>query len=443
MRRARDGEHGLSGVFAGARASAATCAKLRPVSDPRPVPAAAPWAEDMRTFGVTGTNGKTSTTTMLAAIVRAANASVFAATTLDYSLDGRPLAVERSWQGFLEAAEQSRAVGARHAVVEITSQALARGYAKRWRFDWAVFTNLSPDHFKSHGSWEHYLASKAQLFVHTSPGGAAILNARDPAAVLIDQVTPVDVRRVWYGVASRGECLMRHDLEAMSVETSIDGTALTLAPSALAEALGGALRVAYVGEVFAENALAAAAAALAAGLPAAAVRAGLAGCPVVPGRFEVMGRAPVAVVDYAHTPDALARTCATARAIAGEHRVIVVFGAGGDTDPGKREPMGEAVGRAADVAVLTTDNPRREDPRQIAASLRAGLARGGRAQIVEETDRLLAIGLALELARSGDVVVVAGKGHESGQTIGDETLPFSDRAVVRQLLGLETDDVDA
>ncbi|MBZ5715321.1 Mur ligase family protein [Nannocystis pusilla] len=413
------------------------------MSDPRPVPAAAPWAEDMRTFGVTGTNGKTSTTTMLAAIVRAAGERVFSATTLDYSLDGRPLAVERSWQGFLAAAEQSRAAGARHAVVEITSQALARGYAKRWRFDLAVFTNLSPDHFKSHGSWEHYLASKAQLFVHTSPGGAAILNARDPAALLIDQVTPVDVRRVWYGVLSRGACLMKHDLEAMSVETSIDGTALTLAPSPLAEALGGALRVAYVGEVFAENALAAAAAALAAGLPAAAVRAGLAGCPIVPGRFEVLGRAPVAVVDYAHTPDALARTCATARAIAGEHRVIVVFGAGGDTDAGKREPMGEAVGSAADVAVVTTDNPRREDPRQIAANLRAGLSRGGRAQIVEEPDRLRAIAMALELAQPGDVVVVAGKGHESGQTIGDETLPFSDRAMVRRLLGLESDGDDA
>ncbi|MCY1007955.1 UDP-N-acetylmuramyl-tripeptide synthetase [Nannocystis pusilla] len=410
------------------------------MSDPRLVPAAAPWAEDMRTFGVTGTNGKTSTTTMLAAIVRAAGQRVFAATTLDYSLDGVPLPVERSWQGFLAAAEQSRAAGARHAAVEITSQSLARGYAKRWRFDWSVFTNLSPDHFKSHGSWEHYLASKAQLFVHTSPGGAAILNARDPAALLLDQVTPADVRRVWYGYMSRGPCLMEHDLEAVSVRTSVDGTALTLAASPLAEALGGALQVAYVGEVFAENALAAAAAALSAGLPAAAVRAGLASCPVVPGRFEVLGRSPVAVVDYAHTPDALERTCATARALAGEGRVIVVFGAGGDTDAGKREPMGEAVGRAADIAVLTTDNPRREEPRQIAAHLRAGLTRGGRARIVEEADRLLAIGLALELAQPGDVVVVAGKGHESGQTIGDETLPFSDRAVVQELLGLEADD---
>lgn len=397
----------------------------------------------MRSFGVTGTNGKTSTTTLLAAIVRAAGERVFSATTLDYSLDGRPLAVQRSWPGFIAAAEQSRLAGARHAAVEITSQALAHGYAKRWRFDFAVFTNLSPDHFKSHGSWEHYLASKAQLFVHTSPGGAAILNARDPASLLIDRVTPADVRRVWYGSMSRGPCLKEHDLEAMSVRTSVDGTELTLAPSPLAEALGGSLRVGFVGEVFAENALAAAAAALAADLPPEAVRAGLSRCPVVPGRFEVIGRAPATVVDYAHTPDALARTCATARALAGEGQVIVVFGAGGETDAGKRGPMGEAVGRVADVAVITTDNPRREDPAEIAAGLRAGALRGGRARIVEEPDRRRAIALALELAGPGDVVVVAGKGHESGQTLGGETLPFSDREVVAELLGLEVGRGDA
>jgi UDP-N-acetylmuramoyl-L-alanyl-D-glutamate--2,6-diaminopimelate ligase len=217
----------------------------------------------------------------------------------------------------------------------------------------------------------------------------------------------------------------------------VDGTEIALAPSPLAEALGGSLRIGHVGEIFAENALAAAGAALAAGLPGAAVRAGLSACEPVPGRFEVLGRAPVVAVDYAHTPDALARTCATARRLAGAGRVIVVFGAGGETDAGKREPMGEAVGAAVDVAVVTTDNPRHEDPAQIAAALRAGLERGGRARVVEEPERARAIAAAIELARPGDVVVVAGKGHESGQTIGDETLPFSDREVVARLLGRE------
>ena len=407
------------------------------MTDPRIVPAALPWAESWRTIGVTGTNGKTSTTVLAAAALLASGRHVFSSTTLDYSIDGVPLAVERSWQSFLATAERCHALGGRDAVVEITSQALARGYAKRWRYDVGVFTNLSPDHFKTHGSWEHYLASKAQLFVHLPAHGAAVLNARDTSAALIDHVTPPEVRRLWFGVPSRGPALRDEHLAARSVELSPAGTRIELRPSALAEALGGSLELALVGEVFAENALAAACAAHAVGAPGAAIRAGLAGCPGVAGRFEVFQRSPVVAVDYAHTPDALVRTCATARALAGSGRVIVVFGAGGDTDSGKRGPMGAAVGAAADLAVVTTDNPRGEDPRAIAAALIAGLEQGGRARVLEEPDRARAIARAIELARAGDVVVIAGKGHETGQTIAGETLPFSDRDEVRALLGQE------
>lgn len=404
------------------------------MSDPRPIRAAAPWAEDLCSVGITGTNGKTSTTTMLASMILAAGQRVYTATTLDYALDLKPLAVARSWGGFVEGAELARAAGARHAAIEITSQGLARGHAKRWRFDHGVFTNLSPDHLKSHGSWEHYLASKAQLFVHLSPGGTAVLSARDPCSALIDQVTPADVQRRWFGAPGRGPQVRAEDLSAAAVEVSAGGTDVTLAPGPLAEALGGSLGLRYVGEVFAENALAAALAGLAIGLPAAAVVRGLREAPVVPGRFEVLARAPVVAVDYAHTPDALVHTCRAARRIAGAGRVIVVFGAGGETDPGKRAPMGEAVGAGADVAVVTTDNPRREDPRAIAADLRVGLARGA-ARVIEEPDRGRAIALALDLARPADVVVIAGKGHEEGQVIGEATLPFSDRAEVLRLCG--------
>jgi UDP-N-acetylmuramoyl-L-alanyl-D-glutamate--2,6-diaminopimelate ligase len=403
---------------------------------------ARPWAEAWRTIGVTGTNGKTSTTVLAAAAIRAAGRHVFSSTTLDYRIDGEALGLERSWPSFLAAAEQCHRIGGRHAVVEITSQALARGYATRWRYDIGVFTNLSPDHFKTHGSWEHYLASKAQLFVHLPAHGVAVLNARDPAAALIDRVTPAGVRRLWFGAPSRGPALFekKEDLAARAIEVSPRGTRVLLQPSPLAEALGGVIEVALVGEVFAENALAAACAAHAAGIEAEAIRAGLAACPVVPGRFELIvdrrneGTGPVVAVDYAHTPDALVRTCATARALAGAGRVIVVFGAGGESDAGKREPMGEAVGAAADLAVVTTDNPRREDPRAIAAMLVAGLQRGGRARVLLEADRARAIALALEAARPEDVVVIAGKGHETGQTIGEETLPFSDRELLRGLL---------
>ena len=412
------------------------------VSDAEPVPPTRPWAEPWRTIGVTGTNGKTSTTVLAAAAIQAAAHHVFSSTTLDYRIDGAALGLGRSWPSFLAAAEQCHLLGGRHAVVEITSQALARGYATRWRYDVGVFTNLSPDHFKTHGSWEHYLASKAQLFVHLPAHGAAVLNARDPAASLIDRVTPAGVRRLWFGVPSRGPALHDEDLAARAVEVSPRGTRVQLQPSPLADALGGTLELALVGEVFAENALAAACAAHAVGIEAHAIRAGLAGCPGVPGRFELFQRTgPVIAVDYAHTPDALVRTCATARALAGRGRVIVVFGAGGDSDAGTRGPMGEAVGAAAELAVVTTDNPRHEDPRAIAAMLVAGLERGGGARVVLEPDRARAIALALAEARPEDVVVIAGKGHETGQTIGDETLPFSDRALLCELLGLRGEGV--
>jgi len=412
------------------------------VSDPRIVPAALPWAESWRTIGVTGTNGKTSTTVLAAAVIQAAGLHVFSSTTLDYCVDGASLHMTRSWPSFLAAAEHCHRLGGEHAVVEITSQALARGYAKRWRYDVGVFTNLSPDHFKTHGSWEHYLASKAQLFVHLPAQGAAVLNARDPSATLIDGVTAAGVRRLWFGVPSRGPALRAEDLAARSVEVTLAGTRMILEPSPLAESLGGALELALVGEVFAENALAAACATHAVGIDPAAIRRGLAGCPGVPGRFELFARGgPVVAVDYAHTPDALVRTCATARALAGNGRVIVVFGAGGDTDAGKREPMGEAVGAAADLAIVTTDNPRHEDPRAIAAMLIAGIERGGRARVRVEEDRGRAIALALQEAGRADVVVIAGKGHERGQTVGDETVPFSDRDHLCLLLGLTDPEV--
>jgi UDP-N-acetylmuramoyl-L-alanyl-D-glutamate--2,6-diaminopimelate ligase len=155
----------------------------------------------------------------------------------------------------------------------------------------------------------------------------------------------------------------------------------------------------------------------------------------VPGRFEIVNRDPIVAIDYAHTPDALARTASAARSLAGAGRVIVVFGAGGQRDRDKREPMGRAVGQRADIAIVTNDNPRTEDPQAIAKTLASGCRRGGRAYVAVELDRRRAIDRALSEARGGDVVVIAGKGHESGQQIGAETIPFSDAEEVRHLLG--------
>lgn len=405
----------------------------------RPVVAAS-WAESMFTFGVTGTNGKTSTTHLIAAAVQAAGHSTLRIGTVGAALDEQPLPRGKSFHDFLGTLRYAVDHGCRHAAIEATSQGLAQSYARSWRFDLGVFTNLSPDHFTTHGSWEHYLAAKAQLFVHLGPGRTAVLNAADEHALFIDQATPADVQRKWFAAPNRGPALRDADLEARSIELDPEGTTIELAPSVIAEQLGGRLRTKMVGEVFGENALAAALAALSAGISVEAVVRGIASCPVVPGRFEILDHGPdrpTIAVDYAHSPDALAHTCATARKLA-RGRVIVVFGAGGGSTPEKREPMGEVVGAAAELAIVTNDNPRKEDPQAIAAMLELGLRRAGRAQVIVELDRKRAIERALEDAQPGDVVVVAGKGHERGQQIRGQTLPFSDVELLRELLGRST-----
>ncbi|HVU05572.1 MAG TPA: UDP-N-acetylmuramyl-tripeptide synthetase [Polyangiaceae bacterium] len=403
----------------------------------RPVPAPFPWAEPYFTVGVTGTNGKTSTTMLVAAALRAAGHRVLSETTIGYWLDDEPMPVPRTVGGFLSALDVSARRGARHAAIEVTSEALARGAAKEWRFDLGVFTNLSHDHISSHGSFEHYLASKAQLFVHLGPGRTAVLNAADETSLLLDRAIPPDVVRRWYQSPTRGPKLRAADLAAASVRLDEEGTHATLEPGPLADALGGVLSTRLVGHVFAENALAAALAALSAGVPGADVARGIAALPGVPGRFEILLRSPLCAVDYAHTPDALARTCDAARELATARggQVLVVFGAGGGRDKEKREPMGRAVGERAEYALVTNDNPRHEDPNDIARAVAAGARRGGRAHVEVVLDRREAIRRALERAKPADVVVVAGKGHERGQIAGADTAAFSDADVVRELAG--------
>ncbi len=393
---------------------------------PRPTPPAVPWASELFTFGVTGTNGKTSTVALLASVLQAAGHRALAVSTVGYTLDGQPLTLSPSAQGFMDGVAQLHADAGRWAVVECTSKSLAEGYARRWRFDLGVFTNLSADHLSTHGSWEHYLASKAQLFTHLGPGRTAVLNAADPCSLILDKVIPADVQRRFYGSPTRGPLLHDADLAVAAITVDVTGTRAQLRPSPWAEALGGEVVVKMVGEVFAENALAAAAAGLAAGLPGEAITRGLARCAPVPGRFEVLSTAPAVVVDYAHEADALARTCETARGLT-PGRLIVVFGAGGNSSPDKRVPMGEAVASRAALAIVTSDNPRTESPQAIAEMVVAGLTRGGCPRVEVELDRRAAIESAVAQAGPDDVVLVAGKGHETGQVVGTQTLPFSDR----------------
>jgi len=315
--------------------------------------------------------------------------------------------------------------GGRFAAAEMTSEALALGFAKAWPCQVAVFTNLTRDHLDSHGSAEHYLASKAQLFMQLPAGGTAVLNGCDPASEMLSAVVPESARTLRYGVSSRGKPHGALNLEATNVQPSWDGTSVDVRSSGLDAP--ASLHIRAIGDVFAENALAAVAVALALEIPGTVAADALSAFSPPSGRFEVVSRRPYVVVDYAHTPDALARTLATARALC-RGRLTVVFGAGGDRDRAKRAPMGAAAS-LADRIVLTSDNPRNEDPMRIAEAIRAGI--GEHADVRLELDRQQAIHLALDDARPEDVIVIAGKGHEDDQTIGTERQAFSDQEVAR------------
>jgi UDP-N-acetylmuramoyl-L-alanyl-D-glutamate--2,6-diaminopimelate ligase len=403
------------------------------------IPAPPAWSRGLFTIGVTGTNGKTSTTRWTAACLARVSRPVAQTTTLGSLLDDEPFPCTRDLDGFLSTMRAGLDRGGRFAAIELTSEALARGFARAWPCAVGVFTNLTHDHLDSHGSPEHYLASKAQLFVNLPPGGAAVLNAADEASELLADVMPAGVRIVRYAVPSRGEARGEIDLRAVAVEVTWSGTRVTLeGRGALAHA-PAAISTRAIGDIYAENAVAALAAALVAGVPPDEAARALAEAPVARGRFEPIveaganeGRGPRVVVDYAHTPDALARTLAIARGLC-RGAVTVVFGAGGDRDRDKRAPMGSAASRA-DRIVLTSDNPRSEDPAAIAAAIRAGIDERATGGVVVELDRRDAIRVAILEAGEDDVVVVAGKGHETEQIVGARALPFDDAAEARAAL---------
>jgi UDP-N-acetylmuramoyl-L-alanyl-D-glutamate--2,6-diaminopimelate ligase len=389
----------------------------------------------LQTAAVTGTNGKTTTVSMIDAIVAATGETNARVCTLGSWVGDEPIVADTPTQEFLGAVERSVERGVRTIAIEVTSKALAGGLAKRWRPKVAVFTNITRDHLDMHGSPEAYLASKAQLFMALPPGGVAVLNADDPASELIREVILPGVVVRYFSTDGAPA-----DLAAREVVPSSDGTLVSLAPSTLADALGGEIALGVVGAVHAKNALAAALAVDALGYDADSIRRGLEAFAGVAGRFEIVGRAPLVVVDYAHTPDGLDGTLHTARELVGKGgRLICVFGCGGDRDRGKRPTMGELADRLADVVVLTNDNPRTESPERIAAEIRTG-APSPAADWTEQLDRRAAIDHAVNIAGAADVVVIAGKGHEAVQIVGDTEIPFSDVEVAREAIAADAPD---
>lgn len=394
----------------------------------RSVPEPPEWAAELFSVGITGTNGKTSTTTWLAHALAGSSVECIRVTTLGVFLGDEELQVDNSYAGVLEALKRAKDRGARFVAMEMTSEALAKGYAKAWPCKVAVFTNLTHDHLNTHGSFEHYLASKAQLFVALPADGIAVLNAACESYPLLQLVIPPGARVLSYAVPERGP-LQEPDQEPFLrvTETQLgwDGTRVTY--TCQDPSYPGSLIVPGYGSVFAENAVAALLGAVAAGIDPAVATERIERAPIPTGRFERIATTPDVVVDYAHTPDALERTLATARAL-GRGRVVLVFGAGGDRDKTKRPLLGAAA-RSADVIVLTSDNPRSEPSSAIAADLRGGIGEHGALYV--ELDRKAAIERAMALAAPDDLILIAGKGHETTQTLGGQVVHFSDHDVAR------------
>lgn len=382
-------------------------------------------ATSMRMIGVTGTQGKTTTTRLAEGALQAAGIKAGVIGTVGTRVAGRDIKTALTTP---EAPDLHalfgvmREAGVEVCAMEVSSHALVLGRVDGVVYDVAVFLNLGRDHLDFHRDVEDYYQAKASLF---TPRRArlGLICVDDAHGRRLAREATIPVRTF----SARGADA---DWQARDLVLGPDGSTFT----AVGPAGSYDVSVPLAGDFNVSNALAAIAAVAEAGLPVAEVAAVLGESGGVPGRLERIdeGQDFTVVVDYAHKPDAVEAALRTLRPLT-EGRVIIVLGAGGDRDPGKRPIMGEIAARLADVLVVTDDNPRSEDPAAIRRAVLAGAA-GGRAEVIEVGDRHAAIAAALDRAEPGDIVLIAGKGHETGQLVGETTYPFDDRDVARQVL---------
>ncbi len=385
-------------------------------------------SESMWVCGVTGTNGKTSCSQWLAALL-GPNTGIIG--TLGSGFPGALSEAANTTPDALEVHKilsDMKKAGAPATVMEVSSHGLVQGRVNGVAFDCALFTNLSHDHLDYHGSMQAYGEAKARLF--ETPGlAAAVLN--------LDDVMGVELARRLAGrVRTIGYSLSRSAIAPGSVSEWVAASAI--APGRIGiESAWGAAETAFpaLGRFNVSNALGVLGCLVASGVPFRDAAARLAQVPAVPGRLQRLGgdARPLVVIDYAHTPDAFEKVLAALRPVAEARggRLAIVFGAGGERDPSKRPLMGAAAARGADRIVLTSDNPRGEDPLAIIAAVRSGVVSG---EVVEEPDRGRAIARAVAQADAADVILLAGKGHEPYQEIAGVRRPFSDANEARRAL---------
>lgn len=411
--------------------------------------------DKLAVIGVTGTNGKTTTTHLIAAIAAGSGRSAAVLGTLGarvalvdppaFTEFGTQRIASESFRTTPEAPELQATFNAMLGegldvvAMEVSSHALAQGRAQGTKFAVACFTNCTHDHLDYHLTIDEYFAAKASLF-DPAYTAACVINVdgeRGSELAAIATRRGLAVMKVSCAPAGR-VAEVSADLVAENVEFSLNGSKFVL----FDRGTGARVQVTsgLVGQFNLENALCAAGCSLLIGCSLDQIATGLAHAPQVPGRMERVEaeREFTVLVDYAHTPDGLAAVLGSLREVlSAGARLIVVFGCGGDRDTAKRAAMGRVAGELADIAILTTDNPRSEEPAEIASQVLAGLtegATGSGSQFHVELDRRSAITLALGLAGAGDVVIVAGKGHEIGQIVGDVVYPFDDKTVVLEEL---------
>lgn len=387
-------------------------------------------------IGITGTNGKTTTSYLVDGMLRALGRSPWMLGTVEIRAgeERRPAAYTTPEADDLARfAREAVDGGASHLVMEVSSHGLAQERARGARFAVAAFTNLSRDHLDFHGTMAAYFEAKASLFTEHGPKAAVIhvddpagarLAARIPGALTVGRSEDARLRIVSSAMERTG----------IRAELTYEGQPLTL-------------QSALVGGHNLENLTVALGCGIALGIDPAAACAALGDAPAAPGRLEPVAdpRGVAVLVDYAHTPDALRNALAAIRPIT-EGRLIVVFGCGGDRDPGKRPQMGRAAAEGADLVVVTSDNPRTEDPAAIVDAIVPGVEATGLSRasadsdagFLVEVDRAVAIHLAIAGARPGDTVLIAGKGHEDYQIIGTTKRPFDDREVARDAIASAT-----
>ncbi len=386
-------------------------------------------ARSVKLIGVTGTNGKTTTAYLLESILRAAGHKVGLFGTVEYHTAGQVIPAAQTTpesadlQGFLAGLREA---GAGWAVMEVSSHGLALDRVYACPFAAAVFTNLSRDHLDFHQTMDNYFEAKKKLFLGcgAEPPPLCVLNADEPRTRELEPVCQGQV--VLYGLKGNGKVIT-----ARQPQLTFSGIEFTLQTRAGSVPMRSPL----VGRSNLWNLLAAAATAHGLGLPLETIARGLEALARVPGRFERVdaGQPFAVVVDFAHTDLAFTNLLETARELARGGKVIIVFGSGGDRDRTKRPLMGEIAARLADHVILTTDNPRSEDPVRIINDILVGVQKAGGSSTVE-VERERAFAKAFEMAKEGDIVLLAGKGHQNTQVYRDRTEPWSDAEVARRLL---------